>query len=129
MGSKPYKHGKKGAGRFVQLPEWFQATEAWATLPPGPRALYIELKRRYNGTNNGEIFLSHRDAADALYVHRNTISPWFKALRQRGFIHMTRAPHLGPSGVGRSSTWALAEARTSDGAKATMAFKKWKPPA
>jgi len=129
MAGKPYKGRKKGAGRHVQLPEWLQASEAWATLPPGPRALYIELKRRFNGTNNGDIFLSHRDAAIALHVHRNTVGPWFKTLEERGFIHMTRAPHLGPSGIGRASTWALAEWRTVDGGKASMAFKKWKIPA
>tara|TARA_R110002012_G_scaffold319293_2_gene539327 strand:+ start:2482 stop:2871 length:390 start_codon:yes stop_codon:yes gene_type:complete len=129
MVSKPYKHKKRGAGRFVQLPEWLLATQAWATLPPGPRALYIELKRRYNGANNGEIFLSHRDAAIALHVHRNTVGPWFKMLEERGFIHLTRAPHLGPSGVGRASTWALAEASTIDGSRASLAFKKWKTPA
>jgi hypothetical protein len=86
MTSKPYKHKKRGVGRFVQLPEWVQATEAWATLPPGPRALYIELKRRFNGTNNGDIYLSHRDAAAALAVHRNTVGPWFNILEERGFI-------------------------------------------
>jgi hypothetical protein len=78
---------------------------AWATLPPGPRALYIELKRRFNGTNNGGINLSHRDAATALDVHRNKVGPWVRILEERGFIHMTRAPHLGPSGVGQASVW------------------------
>lgn len=127
--AKDYKHKKRGAGRFVQLPEWVQATPAWATLPPGPRALYIELKRRYTGSNNGEIYLSHRDAATALNVHRNTVGPWFTALEERGLIHMTRGPHLGPVGVGRASTWALAEVGRVDGGKASMAFKTWKAPA
>ena len=36
-----------------------------AALKPGPRALYVELKRRYNGVNNGSIYLSHRDASKA----------------------------------------------------------------
>ena len=117
------KYAKGGGGKFVQLPEWLQRTGAWATMPPGPRALYIELKRRYNTFNNGEIYLSHRDAAIALAVHRNTVGGWFKELEQRGFIVMTRAPHLGPSGVGRSSTWALTEYPTKDGRKATMGFK------
>ncbi|MEP3332128.1 hypothetical protein [Sedimentitalea sp.] len=110
--SKPYKHHKRGAGRHVQLPEWLQASEAWATLPPGPRALYIELKRRYNGTNNGKIILSHRDAASALNVHRNTVGPWFRELEERGFIDLTQAPHLGPSGIGKASVWALGEVAT-----------------
>jgi DNA-binding transcriptional MocR family regulator len=104
-------------------------TEAWATLPVGPRALYVELKRRYNGANNGDILLSHRDAAVSLHVHRNTVGPWFKVLEGRGFIYMTRAPHLGPSSIGRASTWALAEARTMDGGKARLTFKKFKIPA
>lgn len=124
-----YKKHKTGVGRFVQLPEWVQASEAWATLPPGPRALYIELKRRFNGKNNGEIFLSHRDAATALAVHRNTVGPWFRMLEERGFIFMTRAPHLGPSGIGQASVWGLAEEATPDGRPARKTFMKFKTPA
>lgn len=126
MNSKPYKHSKKGAGRHVQLPEWVQATEAWATLSPGPRALYIELKRRFNGTNNGQIFLSHRDAAAALNVHRNTVGPWFKELDQRGIIRMTKGAHLGSEGHGKAAQWALCEMPTSDGKPPDHAFRKWR---
>lgn len=129
MARKGYKKQKRGVGRFVQLPEWVQASPAWATLPPGPRALYIELKRRFNGTNNGEIFLSHRDAAAALAVHRNTVGPWFKALEERGFIYLTRAPHLGPSGIGQASVWGLAEEATPDGRPARKTFMQFKSPA
>lgn len=123
---KPYKYPKKGAGRHVQLLEWFQACQAWATLRPGPRALYVEIKRRYNGNNNGNIVLSHRDAAKSLNVNRNTVGPWFKLLQARGFIKMTQGPHLGPSGIGRSSTWAITEMPTLDSKPATMEFKSWK---
>lgn len=124
--AKHYKWQKKGAGRHVQLPEWLQASEAWATLRPGPRALYIELKRRFNGSNNGQIILSHRDAAKALSAHRNTVGPWFEELTARGFIRMTQAPHLGPSGVGRASIWALEELATPDGRPAGKAFMRWR---
>ena len=115
--------------RFVQLYEWVQKTEAWATMPSGPRALYIELKRRYNGSNNGLIYLSHRDAGKVCSAHRNTVGGWFRVLEERGFIVMTRGPHLGPSGVGIASTWALTEYPTKDGRRATNAFKEWKSPA
>jgi len=125
MTKKPYKWGKRGAGRHVQLPERLQATEAWATLKPGPRALYIELKRRFNGRNNGRIILSHREAATALSVHRNTVGPWFKELEQRGFIAMTRAPHLGPEGMGQTAWWALQELPTAEGKSAQQGFLKW----
>jgi len=94
MAGKPFKKGKRGAGRHVQLSEYLQATEAWDTLKPGPRSLYIELKRRYNGSNNGRIILSHREAAEATNSHRNTVGAWFTELERRGLIAMTQAPHL-----------------------------------
>ncbi|GIT85019.1 hypothetical protein [Roseobacter sp. OBYS 0001] len=125
MAGKLYKANKRGAGRHVQLPEWLQSTEAWATLKPGPRALYVELKRRYNGSNNGRIFLSHRDAAKALHVHRNTVGPWFDELEGRGFIRLTKGPHLGPSGVGKASVWALDEEKTPDMKPALKRFMSW----
>ena len=127
MTRKSYKWNKRGAGRFVQLPEWLQASEAWATLKPGPRALYIELKRRFNGSNNGRIVLSHREAANALNVHRNTVGAWFQELEERGFIHMTGGACLGPSGVGTSAHWALSELPTDDMKQARKDFMKWRP--
>jgi DNA-binding transcriptional MocR family regulator len=121
---KPYSK-KRGAGRFVQLSEWLQASPAWATLKPTPRALYIELRRRFSGTNNGEIFLSVRDAAKALNVTKNTALAAFKELQRRGFIRMTEGGHLGPSGIGRASKWALEEEATRDGLPAGKAFMRW----
>lgn len=115
--------------KFVQLYFWMLNLEAWATMSPGPRALYIELKRLYTGHNNGDIFLSHRDAAKACFVHRNTVSGWFDILEERGFIFKTSGHHLGPSGVGIAAKWALSEYPTKDGHRATFAFKKWKTPA
>lgn len=129
MGRKSHKHKKRGTARFLQLHEWMLKTPAWRSLPPGPRALYIEIKRRFNGSNNGEIFLSHRDAAEALAVHRNTVGPWFKMLEDRGFIFMTRGPHLGTSGIGQASIWGLSEEPTPDGKPAQKTFMKFKSPA
>ena len=126
MARKSYKQHKKGVGRFVQLPEWLQKTEAWATLPPGPRALYVELKRRYTGSNNGRILLSHRDAAKALNVHRNTVGPWFKELETRGFIVMLQGHYLGPSGIGQTSRWRLTELPTDDMKTPSKDFASWR---
>ena len=125
MAGKPYKANKKGAGRHVQLPEWLQSSEAWATLKPGPRALYIELKRRYNGSNNGRIFLSHRNAAKAIAMHYNSVGAYFEELQDRGFIRMTQGPHLGPSGIGKASMWALDEEPTPDRKPAQKRFMSW----
>lgn len=87
--SKGYKQKKRGYARHVQLMEAFQQTEAWGTLKPGPRALYIELKRRFTGGNNGRIYMSHREAADLLNVHRNTVPSYFEELEARRLIRAT----------------------------------------
>lgn len=126
MVGKPYKKNKRGAGRFVQLSEYLQSTAAWQDLKPGPRALYIAIKRRYNGRNNGRIFLSHREAADEINVHRNTIGPYFDALISHGFIRIEQASYLGPDGVGKAALLALTEYGTADGKPATREFASWK---
>ncbi len=123
--AKAYKHGKRGGGRFVSLPEWLMSSAAWQDLKPGPRALYVELKRKYNGGNNGEIFLSHRDAARALNMGREAVAGYFRELKAHGFIVETRGHCLGPSGVGQSATYALCE-EALDGKPATKDFMRWK---
>lgn len=114
----------------MQLPEWLQASPAWASMKPGPRALYIELKRRYTAYNNGQIFLSHRDAAKELNVGRDTVSGYYQELEARGFINKTRGHHLGRAGIGMATLWALTE-YPLDGTPATKDFMSWrktKPP-
>lgn len=125
MAAKRYKWHKRGNARFVQLMEYMQASEAWATMQPGPRALYVEIRRRFNGTNNGSLYLSHRDAAKALNVARNTVARWFHELEARGFIRKTGEHHLGPSGIGQASTYALEE-EPCDGKPATKAYMSWR---
>ena len=127
MRRKRYKHQKKGGGRFVQLPEWLLASPAWRSLKPGPRALYVELKRLYNGSNNGELFLSHRNAAEALGVHRNTIGSYYEDLAQRGFIRVVQGPCLGPSGVGKAGLIELQEYQPETGGPALKGFMAWRP--
>jgi len=95
-------------------------------MKPGPRALYIELKRRFTGSNNGRIILSHRDAARALNVSKNTIGRWFNELEKRELIHMEQAPYLGPAGVGLAALWSLQELPTADGMKARRGFSSWR---
>ncbi|MEL6642659.1 MAG: hypothetical protein AAFO57_00785 [Pseudomonadota bacterium] len=131
MARKGYKKNKRGAGRFVQLHHWVMQTEAWRTMKPGPRALFVELKRRFNGTNNGRITLSHREAAALLNVSRNTVAAYFETLMARGFIRMVEAPCLGPDGQGRTARWALEDEPMPGGGAPSKSFTRWqeKPPA
>ena len=122
---RPYKQHKKGTPQFVMLYNWMIDSEAWLDLKAQPRALYLLIKRRFNGNNNGEIYLSHRDAAQLLNMHRNSIGRYFDILIEHGFLKQTSRPHLGPSGVGQSSKWELTELSVNQ-RPATKEFMRWR---
>ena len=59
--------------RFVKLSYPLLASEAWRWLKPQIKAVYIELRRRYNGSNNGTIALSIGDAPERLKASKSNI--------------------------------------------------------
>ena len=123
---KPYKSHKRGKPVFIMLFNSMADTAAWRSLKPAPRALYFEIKRQYNGHNNGRVLLSYRDAAQRLNCSYNSVGGYFTALEQRGFIVCMQRPHLGPSGVGQTSHWRLTEYEC-EGTRPTHDYKAWKP--
>ena len=63
----PRRHNHKGRStteRFVSLPHWMLQSPAWRSLSPVARGVFIELAAIYNGSNNGRLALSARDAAE-----------------------------------------------------------------
>jgi hypothetical protein len=77
---------KKTGPRFVQLFHWEMDSPAYRDLGANARAIYIEIKRRYNGSNNGFIVYSVRQAADELKISKSTAARAFKELQLHGFI-------------------------------------------
>ena len=122
---RAYKKHKRGTPQFVMLYNWMIDSEAWLDLKAPPRALYLLIKRRFNGSNNGEIFLSHREAAKLLNMHRNSIGTYFDVLIEHGFVKQTTRPHLGPSGVGQAAKWELTELPVNN-RPATKEFMRWR---
>jgi DNA-binding transcriptional MocR family regulator len=108
------------------LAEWLMNTPAWKAASPTARSLYIEIKRRYNGSNNGTIRLSHREAASLLNVTKNTVGRYYKELIRLGFLAMERGAFLGPDGTGETCHWRLTE-ETCNGQPPTKDFTRWRP--
>ena len=50
------------------------------------RSLLVELKLLYNGSNNGELFLSVRDAAARFSTGTHQATAAFRQLEDHGFI-------------------------------------------
>ena len=126
MGRKPYKHSKRrNKERFLMLYEWMTESPAWRDMSPTARSLYCEMKTRFNGSNNGKITLSHREAAERLNLNRNTMGRYFAELEEHQFIRAAQGHCLGPSGIGQTTHWILEEL-DFNGQAATKAFMSWK---
>jgi hypothetical protein len=98
----------KGDGRHVRLEHYLLKTEAWRSLDPVARAIYIELKYRYNGSNNGRIRYGIREAAADLRVGKSTAARALAALTERGFIIAASRGHFDRK-IRHSSEWLLTE--------------------
>src|SRR5919107_5173189 len=93
----PRRHNRKGRStteRFVSLPHWMLQSPAWRSLSPVARSVFIELAAIYNGSNNGRIALSARDASERARCSKNTAARAFAELTQKGFIDLCSRGHF-----------------------------------
>jgi hypothetical protein len=112
---------------FVMLPRWVTHTAAWRHLDPPSRALYLELRERYNGHNNGTIGLGCREAAAAINVGPDTANRALRKLTEYGFIQAVTKGGFSQNGR-RATEWLLAELPDDrTGHKPTKTFTSWKP--
>lgn len=127
MGRKSNKTGRNdGDGRHVRDYEWMLKCQAYRSLSAYSRCLLTEMKRLYNGTNNGDLYLSVRDAAAAINANKGTASKAFRELEQMGFIRANQAGSFAwKSGkaTGKATSWILEEFGFGD-ALATKAFMR-----
>jgi DNA-binding MarR family transcriptional regulator len=122
----------KGAGnaferRFVALPFWMLSTDAYRSLRPVSRALLVELHALFNGSNNGKLFLSVREAAKRLGVGKSTASAALAELTDRGFVRPLVAGTFHRK-TRHATTWVLTLHSLGD-ALPTKDFARWRPPA
>jgi DNA-binding transcriptional MocR family regulator len=101
-------------------------TPAFRDLSATAQALYLHIKFKFNGYNNGEINLSHREAAELLNLSKNTVGRYFDELQDKGFIVRRRKGYLGVEGKGKSSSWELTE-EPLNGRPALRTYLNWKP--
>ena len=115
--------GMSGAKRHVRLHHWMLDSPAWNSLSLPARCLLIEIWKRYNGQNNGQISFSHREVAEKLGVGRNQPVKRFRELEEKGFIKANQRGHFNVKG-GKATTWRLTA--VSCGAKEpTKEFMRW----
>ncbi len=126
---------KSRAPRFSAIYHWEMDLPAWRHLSAHGRALLIEFRRKYNGSNNGEIAMSVRDAARLVGCHKDTAVKALRELEQKGWIRMARTGsfHWKVEARGRkhraATTWRITNQPIGLGLdmKATKESQKWAP--
>jgi hypothetical protein len=118
---------RKTSGHFVKLESFMLESPAWRSLPPAARAVYVEVRRRYHGKNNGWLALSVRDAADFCNINKDTAAKMFAILVERGFIECVVAGSFNYK-VRHAAEWRLLDERCDKtGLLPTKAFMRWRP--
>jgi len=84
--SRHRKDKSKNPPRYVMIFHWLMEKEAWKDLSANARAIYLEINKRYNGSNNGRIGYSVRQAAKELRISKATASRAFHELVDHGFV-------------------------------------------
>lgn len=114
---------------FVQLPIWVLHSPAWVHLTPNARCIYVALKERYNGRNNGEIAFSAREAGEALNLSHHTGNRALAELIEHGFLEVTEESNFNRK-VKLARCYLLTELpddRPGRSRIASKAFMRWTP--
>lgn len=102
---------------------WQLSSPAWKSLSMTSRCLEMELKSLYNGQNNGDLYLSIREAALRLKIAPGTASKAFNELQEKGFIKPKQKGSFDWK-KRHATTWILCEFEYN-GALATKEFMRW----
>ena len=109
--------------RFVKLTYLLLESEAWRWLRPISQSVYIELRHRFNGSNNGKISLSLAEGARILRASKSSIQTALVELEENGFIRLIKKGYF----QGRmASEYALTDERL-DGYPPTREWQRWQP--
>ena len=126
--SRTLPNGRNKTGRFVKLEHHLLNSPAYRSLCCYARSLLVELYALYNGSNNGTLYMSVRQAQQRLGdVGRKAAEKAFNELQDRGFITVVQKGSF-TCKVQLATTWRLTE-HDCEGRHATKDFMRWTPPA
>lgn len=119
------KYKRKGKRKFIMIDGYVKRSAAWSSLSPNARAVYLELKWRYDGMNNGRIGLGERELSTELHIGRDTARRALNELIEKGFLKKAKAS--GFSVKHRAATeWLLTEYPCDvTGELPTKEFTRW----
>lgn len=123
--AKHAKNGRSAGERYLALRHYLLRSAAWLDLDCTARCTYIEIARRYTGSNNGRISCSLREIAEALRIGKATAKRALERLQDHGFLVLTERGAFSLK-VRHASTWRLTEHKDDvTGALPSKEFARW----
>ena len=100
------KHAPKLNFAFTAVPKHITRSEAWFACRPAARLIWFAVLERFNGSNNGAISLSVREAALYAGCSPNTAGRMFDELLSVGLLICTQTSSFN-SGKRLARLWEL----------------------
>jgi hypothetical protein len=125
----PKRHDHKGRStteRFVSLPHYMLRSPAWRFLSPVARCIFLELAAIYNGSNNGHLALSTRDAAERVRCSKDTAAKALADLIAKSFIECCSRGHFDRKRPHASEYRLTLYTCDRTGGRASKAFMSWR---
>jgi len=116
--------GRNDKERFIALTYDMMKSAAWRSLGGSAVKVYIELRSRFNGGNNGELFLGLSECK-LLRLGKDAVNSALKELAAKGFIEMNVK---GEFYHRRATTWFITERPKVKGGIPSNDWRKWVGP-
>jgi len=126
MASHANNGRRKKAAPFVMLPKYMVGCPAWRKMSGSALKVYCVVDSRFMGSNNGQISLSVREAAEAAGLAIGTARKALAELQELGFIrcHMKGSYSLK---IRHASEWEITVRPLASGKPAKKTFMSWHP--
>jgi len=119
---RPNATGRNETEQYLKLSYEMMRSPAWRSLSGSAVKVWIELRCRFYGPNNGKLSLSFDEAARLLGMGKATVQRAFTELQDKGFVEVVRPGQW----YGRLATEYAVTDRSVQGHLPTNAWKHWR---
>jgi hypothetical protein len=132
MRTRENTHGRASYANFIGIPRSVADSAAFIALSQLTRALYVDLRRQYNGRNNGDISVADTVLAPFGWAH-TSIHKGLKSIIRHGLMVQTRQGGIASlsricSLYGFTDMPIMANsAKGIAGAAPSLAYREYKP--
>ena len=122
---KPNAKGRNEYKRFIQIDAHVFKCASYISLSGNAAKLLFQFTLLFNGTNNGEIYLSVRKAGEFCGISKGTAQRCINELIEKGFIKVNTKGSFDRKVKHATTYWLTMKA--NPGEQPTKEYMSWKP--